>query len=575
MTKRVRVLDEQTVNQIAAGEVIENPSSVVKELVENALDAQATEITIEIRGGGRQLIRVTDNGCGMTKEDALLCLVRHATSKISHVEDILDIHTMGFRGEAIPSIASISKFSLLTRHQKEDKGTIITVDGGTVTSCDSADTDQGTTIEVKSLFFNVPVRKKFQKSPAHDSNETHKMLSSLALANPTIKFTFISQEKQLLKATVSEEDSFQKLLGERITQVLGREFFVGLCPIEFSDGELQLNGYIGLPTFHRHNRTGQHLLINNRAVFSPIISYAVREGYGTTLATNRHPVFVLHLTLPGDQVDVNVHPQKKEVRLRYGPQQRDLIISAIENALSQGTIEETTTPVGFSSAPSFSYSDPLFEPVTPPEKWVLKETPEVEPQPLFIETPSVAIPKVVTTLPGYLLIKKDDHALQWVDQKAAHARILLEQLNRENKQTPPAQQLLIPLTVDLTPTEASAIKSEIETLQKWGLGIQEFGPHSFSIDAIPRMWEEKEIEQLLHTVAQGMEQNAKWDQKKLVQTVVRAALSSRKRLFNDEAQTLINQLFKCKTPQYCPSGKPIWVEISHEGIAKLFQTCEK
>lgn len=575
MTSIVRVLNEQTVNQIAAGEVIENPSSVVKELVENALDAKATEVTVEIRGGGRQLIRVTDNGSGMTRDDALLCLERHATSKISAVEDILDIHTMGFRGEAIPSIASISKFSLLTRFDNEEKGTIITIDGGNITTCSSVDRDPGTTIEVKSLFFNVPVRKKFQKSPTHDSNETHKMLCSLALANPTIKFTFISQEKQLLKATVSEEGSFLKLLGERITQVLGREFFVGLCPIEFTDGDLQLSGYIGLPTFHRHNRTGQHLLINNRAVFSPIISYAVREGYGTTLATNRHPVFILHLTLPGGQVDVNVHPQKKEVRLRYGQQQRDLIISAIENALSQGTIEETTTPVGFNSTPSFSYSDPIFEPVNPPEKWVLKETPMVESQPLFTQTPSLSIPKVVTTLPGYLLIKTDDNALQWVDQKAAHARILFEQLNQEEKKTPFTQQLLIPLTVDLTPTEASAIKYEIETLKKWGLGIQEFGPNSFSIDAIPRIWEEREIEQLLHTVAQGMEQNTKWDQKKLTQVVARTALSSKKRLFNDEAQSLINELFKCKTPHYCPSGKPTWVEISQAVIAKLFQTCEK
>ena len=298
MVSKIRVLSENSINKIAAGEVIENPASVVKELVENSLDAGATDICVEIKGGGRQLIRVTDNGSGMSADDALLCLERHATSKIRDVQDIHQITSLGFRGEAIPSIASISKFMLLTcLHEKSEEGTLVIVEGGNILKCAPAACSPGTTIEVKSLFFNVPVRKKFQKSPAYDTTEILKMLSLLALGHPDIKFQLISNQEILLNAPAPLSTSFDDQLGERINAVLGSEFFQGTCHAQGSKGDLELQGYIGLPACTRHNRTGQFLFINKRAVFSPLISYAVREGYGPSLSTNRHPLFVLHLNL--------------------------------------------------------------------------------------------------------------------------------------------------------------------------------------------------------------------------------------------------------------------------------------
>src|ERR1700733_11151590 len=315
MPSRIGVLDEHTINQIAAGEVIENSASVVKELLENAIDAGSTEISVEIKAGGRQLIRVTDDGCGMCRDDAILCLERHATSKIRNLEDVYSIGTMGFRGEAIPSIASISKMTILTCEEEGKEGTLVMVDGGKIINCVSAARSRGTTIEIKSLFFNVPVRKKFQRSPTYDGIEILKVVSIQALAHPEIKFQLIHNQNHELSLMSQTNEDFLSQLGGRVSSVVGSEFKAGLKTASFDKEKYHVQGFLGLPTYTRHNRTGQYLFINRRAVFSPFISYAVREGYGTSLATNRHPVYVLHLTLPGYLIDVNVHPQKREVRL--------------------------------------------------------------------------------------------------------------------------------------------------------------------------------------------------------------------------------------------------------------------
>lgn len=284
----------------------------------------------------------------MSQDDALLSLERHATSKIREVEDIEALITMGFRGEAIPSIASISKFSLLTRPRsdnpsQEGKGTLILVDGGRLISCSPAARSPGTTIEVKSIFFNVPVRRKFQKSPASDSQEILKMLGLLALGHPTVQFELISDQKTLLKTTTSrtENPPFKEMLGKRIESVLGAEYASSLMPLKFNNGPYELEGFIGNPSSHKPNRTGQHLFINQRSVYSPLIAAAIREGYGTMLPTLRYPLFVLHLRMPGSLVDVNVHPQKKEVRLRQEYQLKEMIIQGVQTALrrEQGSRE--------------------------------------------------------------------------------------------------------------------------------------------------------------------------------------------------------------------------------------------
>lgn len=345
MSSKIRILNEQTINLIAAGEVIENPASVVKELIENSLDAKANEIAIEVKAGGRQLIRIVDNGCGMNKDDAMLCLERHATSKIRQAEDLYKISSMGFRGEAIPSIASVSKFTLLTCPEGENaEATLLCVEGGRILKSSRSVRTKGTTIEVKSLFFNVPVRKKFLKSISFDTGEINKTVGTIALGNPQIKFQLIHNGKPTLSLDPWPELPFIEGQGERIKTILGKGFFSSLCPVDFQKGEYRIKGMIGDPCYTKHNRTGQYFFVNGRPVFSPYLSSAVLEGYATRLNNKRYPVFVLNIFMPGEFVDVNVHPQKREVRLQEQPMLRDLIKEAIHQSFSK-EIQEKRPPL--------------------------------------------------------------------------------------------------------------------------------------------------------------------------------------------------------------------------------------
>jgi DNA mismatch repair protein MutL len=560
MAAKIRVLSDHTINQIAAGEVIENPASVVKELVENSIDAGATDICIEIQGGGRQLIRISDNGCGMNSDDALLCLECHATSKLKDVDDIHTISTMGFRGEAIPSIASISKFNILTCPPAKDDytqqfGTMVIVDGGKLLSCTPAARSQGTTIEVKSLFFNVPVRKKFLRSPAVDANEIHKTVSLIALGYPTIKFQLISDGKSLLSTQAADKNDSKDQLQGRIEDVLGHDFVQNTTYINESSNGITIEGMVGLPSYTRHNRTGQYLYINRRAVVSPLIAYAVKDGFATSIDSGRFPVFVLNLSLDGSWVDVNVHPQKREVRLRQEQMIRELVVRAVRNSLSHqhASTESTYQPAPVSPVfaaafltkdprPSFASSDAWeFKPkaaleyataptehfaVAPPTSW---GTPSLQPKAsvvapqidrftspsLSLPEPSPSTPKIAATIPGYLII--DGHAQHpfiekgcrfpgkggviLIDQRNAHARIIFEKLSSQDHGSTVAQQsLLIPHTIERSPHESERLRLALPLLHKMGIRIEEFGQNTFIIDALPQVFGNSNIDLLIQEV---------------------------------------------------------------------------
>lgn len=582
MPSKIRVLDEQTINQIAAGEVIENPASVVKELVENSLDAGATDICVEIKGGGRQLIRITDNGCGMSKDDALLCLERHATSKIKEVDDIHAIATMGFRGEAVPSIASISKFTLLTAEGQE--GTMVSVDGGKVTQCCSIVRSQGTTIEVKNLFFNVPVRKKFQKSPMYDTNEVQKMLTNVALGYPDIKFELISDQKQLFK-TASQVDSasFQDQLHQRIEDLLGNEFATSTYFIQSEQKGCSIAGYVGMPSYTRHNRTGQYLFINKRAVYSPLISFAVRDGLGTALLQNRHPVFVLHLTLPGKWVDVNVHPQKKEVRLRNEQELREMIMSAVRNGFKDSSEVPFSPEIALPKLPEIQFSEisvtlpaPLFKPLPDLEiiRKVKSEPLPTIPSPLFSE-PLQPQRKVLATLKHYIIVDGTD-GLSLIDQKAAHSRVIFEELLRYKEHRFALQSLLIPYTFETTPVESAAVLESLDSLNSMGICMRQAGPNSFLVDAIPQTFGNTDVQLLIQDLIRSVNELhhsplQKEREKQIAMAAARASIPHRHRMMVDEAQKLVDRLMQCQTPFQCPVGKPTMVQLSLDEIARRFQ----
>lgn len=630
---RIRVLSDQTINKIAAGEVIENPGSVVKELVENSIDAGSTDICVEIQGGGRQLIRISDNGCGMSQDDALLSLERHATSKIREVEDIEELFTMGFRGEAIPSIASISKFTLLTclraeENQQSNDGTIIQVEGGRILSCGSAARAPGTTIEVKSLFFNVPVRRKFQKSPSYDVQEILKMLGLLALGHPEIQFELISDQKMLLKTIGSPKDlPFRDALAKRIECILGKDYAVPLIPFKFERDPYLLEGFIGPPSLHKSNRTGQQLFINQRAVYSPLVGAAVREGYGTMLPTQRFPIFVLHLTLPGSLVDVNVHPQKKEVRLRQEFQLKEMIIQAVQSALRQEQcppqayeraeeIDPPSNPFSHAverEAPPFwaPYASLLspFPKSSPPteEKWsfqpsqsclraspppLTRESSTATPEPTLlsrIETPK-QIPRILTTLLGYCIVDpfhlnrqlfgssadKREGGLALIDQRAAYSRIHYEKLVK-NSSKHESQPLLLPLTLELSDHEASIVREHLEKLNEMGFGLREFSEQTFMIDAYPSFVKQQDLQTCLSLLIQDlveMQTSRRLQsqrEEQLALAACRASLPTAKRLSHEEAEGLLRQLIDCDLPGQCPLGNPTCIYYAPEELAKWFQ----
>ncbi|MBA3958377.1 MAG: DNA mismatch repair endonuclease MutL [Parachlamydiaceae bacterium] len=571
MVSRIRVLDEHTINKIAAGEVIENPSSVIKELVENSLDAQATDICVEIKGGGRQLIRITDNGCGMNGDDALLCLERHATSKIRDVEDIHAIETMGFRGEAIPSIAAISKFTLITcPTNTPNQGTMVIVEGGKILQAAPAVRAPGTTIEVKSLFFNVPVRKKFQKSPAYDANEILKVMSNLALGYPAIKFQLISDSKTLFSTQPHSSTQFVDQLNQRIQDILGSDFLESACAVDITKEDFTLRGIIGLPSTHRPNRTGQYVFINQRAISSSLVSYATRDGYGTSLPTNRHPIFVLHLTLPGSLVDVNVHPQKREVRLRQELILREMITDAVRQAIQKHGMSPHHTVQA--EVPFLIPEDPkahsqinekLFVPSQVPEKPKSNqlpssfsfgsnrfiETPQNEdrtftipeeesrpfsmPQfersvvakaPEKIVAPALPLPvqkktpRVMATIKHYIILDgtsftEPQEGLHLVDQRAAHSRVLFEKLLKQIKEGShgAVQALLLPYPIQTTPVEAGAILQNIESIQRLGIAIHQTGSNAFLVDAIPSYLDQADLQSFIKDLVHALEERGVQD----------------------------------------------------------------
>lgn len=627
MAGRIQRLDELTINKIAAGEVIENPASVVKELVENSLDAASTEICVEILGGGRDLIRISDNGCGMGRDDALLSIERYATSKITSVEDIFRIHTMGFRGEALASIASIAKVTLITAQgpNAEDNsgkayGTLLLSDGGKVVSCGDAVRDPGTTIEVKALFFNLPVRKKFLRSPAYDAQEIHRVLGILAMANPSIHFRLISNEKVLLNAPIHKG---AELMTGRLRDVLGGEFAAAADSIVCERSGYRLQGVISQASYSRPNRTGQYLFINRRAVTSPLVAQAIREGYGTALADGRHPLWVIYLTIPEGLVDVNVHPQKKEVRLRQQELLRELLVETIRAAMQRRPLQQQQEelaerhPTAATAAapperqPARSFSSP-----PPFERAIIEQiireeqrcpsgaappfptsTPSALPLPRPTAAESLCNPvHILAVLPPYLLLDPMSAALHpafqqslspegglvLLDIKGAQSRIFFEELVKAtNLQRLETQILLIPATVELNSVEASVLLAQLPPLQEYGIRVRQADERTFLIEAMPQiltnLGPSKFLKDLVHELLE--EENGgegylekQWE-RALAQTAMRRAsggAGAAKNLSLAEADSLVKQLLCCQLPTRGPCGGATLIQISPQELTNRF-----
>ena len=460
----IRVLNEGTINQIAAGEVIENPASVVKELVENSLDAGARRIWVEIRGGGFQLIQVADDGSGMSRDDAVLCFERHATSKLKTIEDLNELYTMGFRGEALASIAAVAKVDLVTAEEGKD-AVEVTVEGGAIVGVRGASRSHGTTISVRSLFYNVPARKKFQKSAAVVTGEIHRLLFALALARPDVGFELIAGEQVLLSVMPEDDALFLANIENRIEKVFNASFLQGRRPIDHSKDGYTIQGWIGSPVDDRVNRSGQYLFINERGVISPLVASAIKGGYGHRMDEKRYPIFVLHLQVPSDEIDVNVHPQKREVRFQNEEKVKQFLHEAIHSAFQ----EPPSTPKTFQESGAISYGETSLR---------FREEAATE-VPTFIEHPDV-----IGLYEHYLLVHGGEKGIIWVDLQKAQERVLIQSLNAERLECR-SQALLLPISLHLSKQDQLALKEKEKLVQNLGFLIEMSGKDQFLISAVP------------------------------------------------------------------------------------------
>ncbi len=571
MSGVIRLLSEHTINQIAAGEVIENPASVVKELVENAIDAGATKVIIEISGGGLQKIRISDDGVGMGPEDALLCLERHATSKISEAADLAAISTMGFRGEALASIAAISKVTIQTCLES-GVGSQVDVEAGIVGAIAPCARNRGTTIEVRQLFYNVPARRKFQKSQALCSVDVLKTLTTLSLANPKVGFELYENEQEKLKLPKGE-GSFLEVLHKRVDQVLGESFLEESVSIEGNAEPFSFRGILGGVQNTRPNKALQYAFINERAVLCPALSYAVKDAFGTRISHDRFPIYVLHLEIPSAFIDVNVHPQKKEVRLREEKWIKEQIQEKLQEQLFAK--EKSLASTSLSNAP-LSYN--LFSPQSFFAKPALDrpEDAEFEQAPLFVERRAVPIGIHQNFLwlnaasTQGLELELPAEGILMVDLKAASARLLFDSLLEES--IGHGQPLLIPLSFSCSTAEAQMITLHEKELEKMGFALRSVGKQSFLIEAIPSLLPEEEALDFLK-IAFMDEKGESWNLKK--QRLLGAAccrlLSLRKESYNmTQALEIFYLLAKAKTPLFCPLGNKTIIQMADEELQQLF-----
>jgi DNA mismatch repair protein MutL len=596
---RIRLLPDTVASQVAAGEVVERPASVVKELIENSIDAGARKIEIMIHRGGISLVRVVDDGSGMDRDDALLSLERHATSKIRSAADLHAIGTLGFRGEALPSIASVSRFRLTSREPDAVAGTEVIVNGGKIDIVRDGGEAPGTQVEVRSLFYNLPARRKFLRSENTESRNIEHQIHLQAIGHPQIGFTLVRDDRLVLQlpttATLSDRirDLYGPSLLERLIEISGN-----------ASSKIQTSGFIGQAGLSRQTRAQQLFFVNGRAIESGLITAAVREGYHTALMKGQYPVTFLFLTLDSGAVDVNVHPAKREVRFRDPTAVRDAIVLSVRQTLERGRIEwqeKFRAPVSSTlteiKIPAPAMAQPQLEAAVGHENIGGRYRPaEFAPPPHFVpdnrrESGVAGVDSDTTrrtaTVPQqfqiigvlnklYVLMENAD-GLVLVDQHAAHERILFEELRRRmEEQGVPAQRLLLPQTIDLPPRDADWIERNMSILQKMGIGIESFGPNTFKIDSLPSFLNVSDPTQFMRKVIDDLKSASnnssamRLGEEMIAKTVCRHAVKANDPLGYLEVEKLVQDLLECDLPYCCPHGRPTMIQISLAELEKKF-----
>jgi len=544
MTK-IQLLPDTVIDQIAAGEVVESPVSVIKELVENAIDAHASSIIVEIQKGGLELIRVADNGEGMTKEDMLSSLARHATSKIRRLQDLFSLETMGFRGEALASISSISEFTMRSSSDASGKGYEIQKSGGGAPAMTLCARQRGTDVIVQDLFFNVPARKEFQTGSAALTTKTVRLIEALSLCYPLTCFELVSNGKKVFSFLPGAK-TFEEALGQKVKGLLGKPFFDEARWIDAQRGNLHLRGFLGSEKMTRLNRLGQFIFINNRWIQSPLISEIVKESYGTLLSERMHPSFVLHAKLIEAEVDVNVHPQKKEVRFKDPNLLRKRCLSALapEKQLSMPVL----------SAPVFEKRH-YEKPPCP----IFQESDEPFEQTSLFEAERIHFQEISLISPYFFL--KVEEELWIMNLRRAFTELVMKLADAE---APSSQRLLVPYLFDLSRSEMHKFTLFEDRFLKIGLEVREVSENTLSVDSIPSFIQEKDAKWLIRTCIDSFSEEADFffeKSKKFKKSI--ESFTKSKHFSLDEVKAILNQV------THIQEG-PIFKKIKKEDAGYLF-----
>jgi DNA mismatch repair protein MutL len=646
---RIRILSDQVANQIAAGEVVERPASVVKELLENALDAGATRIRIEVEGGGRKLIRIVDNGHGMVRDDALLAFERHATSKLRTSDDLLAIRTLGFRGEALPSIASVSRLTLETRAEEDAAGTTVEIAGGNILRVEESGLPTGTAIAVRDLFYNTPARRKFLKSEQTELAHIAALVTHYALAHPSRHFELHSATQALLIAPGVGST------GDRLFQIFGRDTAALMLPtaaeIDFTraglpepppwkreadyappdPGFLRISGFVSKPELQKLNRNSVYVFVNHRLVRDRVVLHALTEAYRNIIPPTSYPVVLLFLEMPPQEVDVNVHPAKTEVRFRQPGFVHDFIRDTVRTtlmtarpaasftgALNTNAHASASLLIDVSPMPgppgdtvfsprivAESEADPsaadtadftLRAPIVPPSPGRLAfsdhgiavgyetEAPTaIASEPFAPDTPAETLNALSTLKPlGQLrdsfILAANDEGLWIIDQHVAHERVLFEKILRDREvEQVQRQRLLMPVLIDLLPAQMVSFAAIARELDLNGFEAEPFGPRTLAIKAAPVGLEGRELERMLEEVLavpdrEAQEENAETRRRRIAASIAcHAAIKVNMPLERAKIDWLLTELGKTEHPTSCPHGRPIALRYSHKEIQRAFQ----
>jgi len=575
MDRKIHVLPDEVVNRIAAGEVVERPASIVKELVENAIDARATEISILVEGGGLHRIRVIDNGTGMGREDALTAFQRYATSKVKASEDLATIQTLGFRGEALPSIASVSRVKMVTKDEESLSGEEIWLEAGRVREIRETGCPRGTDVAVQDLFFNTPARRKFQRSVSTEFSHVTEVVVRIALAHCGIHFRLFHHEKRILDIPVTKERIV------RIGSLLGREIYRALHRVSVRMDSLEIDGYLSDPGSTRPNPKGIYVYVNGRFIRDRIIHHAIMEGYRNLIPKDRYPVAVLFLSLPPWSVDINVHPTKNEVRFSS----TELIhrgVVALCQDLMQGPSErcqEDTVGRGESLAPPLTIREftPSYS-TLPSAAHPSTGGPDVEPLRggVLFKQPSFSL-RILGQLDSTYLICESPGGLVLIDQHAAHERIVFERLKRgvENEQ-PEAQRLLFPETVELSAAELEAVQRYLPELKRLGFELEPFGRNTLAIKSIPLILSQGDCCQIVSDLIRDLiSEETQGGMVKDIDTALKVtachgSIRSGQALSMGEMTMLLNEMEEEGFFQTCPHGRPACIQIGLSELEKMF-----